>query len=481
MAVDPSIPLQGIGMNLPGLQAQVQQQQNMAQQYQMGKLQLQQGQQQQRETMALRDVFAQLDANDPTTGLPTPKTIGLISAISPMLGQQFGHQRQLTLASLANMATQNSILQKNQQDLAEKREKDSLKVKSAAVSAYQLVKNQGGDDATAQAAYNKQWMSTSDEMKGAGLLNYLTPEEFQQGRNNPKPYVEALSSVTPPKEVAAQQNVAADNKRADDAAARAERAAKLANQLPVQKAIIALNDEVRAGRPNSQLANAMRAVIANETAPKANTLAATPALTAEQAKLHGDAFLDTLPPGEQQLVKNIAAGKFDINTLSTRDGHREKYAKWATQYKPDWDQQDYGEVKTAVTEFTRGKAGNAVRSFNVALEHIGTLQKLLEALDSGDMRLINEARNIWKTQTGEEAPTNLETAKGVISAEIVKAISGAGGGVTDREEAAKTIAGAASPRQAIGALGVYRELFGGQLIGLERQYKASTRRDDFRD
>jgi len=58
-------------------------------------------------------------------------------------------------------------------------------------------------------------------------------------------------------------------------------------------------------------------------------------------------------------------------------------------------------------------------------------------------------------------------------------ISGAGGGVADRERALAGIDKASSPAQLKGAIDTARRLMGGQLGGLKRQYEQSTGRKDF--
>lgn len=142
-------------------------------------------------------------------------------------------------------------------------------------------------------------------------------------------------------------------------------------------------------------------------------------------------------------------------------------------------QLDFAGNKKATLDFTTGKAGNTVRSLNVAVQHLNTLDGLSDALNNGNLTLLNKAANVWKTQTGQTGPTNFEAAKKIVADEVVKAIVGSGGGVADREEAAKTINAASSPPQLKGVIAQYKQLMAGQLEGLRQQYKASTGKDDF--
>jgi hypothetical protein len=140
---------------------------------------------------------------------------------------------------------------------------------------------------------------------------------------------------------------------------------------------------------------------------------------------------------------------------------------------------DIASQNKAVREFTSGKLGASVRSFNVGLAHLDTLGQLADAMSNKDTQAINRVGNYFATQTGAEAPVKFEAAKKVVTDEIVKAIVGAGGTGHDREEAAKTVSAASSPAQLRGVINTYKELMVGQLGGLEQQYRTGSGRDDF--
>jgi hypothetical protein len=149
------------------------------------------------------------------------------------------------------------------------------------------------------------------------------------------------------------------------------------------------------------------------------------------------------------------------------------------EINPDYSAKDYGTGSKAEKDFATGKQGNSVRSFNVAIDHLGTLSSLADALDNGDMQLVNKVGNMVATQTGATAPVSFEAAKHIVADEIVKAVTGSAGALGDREAAAKTINSANSPAQLKGVIKVYQDLMSGQLNGLRSQYKATTGKDDF--
>lgn len=149
------------------------------------------------------------------------------------------------------------------------------------------------------------------------------------------------------------------------------------------------------------------------------------------------------------------------------------------QLNPEYSAADFGTGQKSLKDFATGKQGNSVRSFNVALSHLDTLGTLADALHNKDSQAINKIGNFVGTQLGAPAVTNFVAAKKIVADEIVKAIVGSGGGVTDREEAAKTIAAANSPAQLKGVIDTYKTLMNGQLHGLRQQYETTTKRKDF--
>jgi hypothetical protein len=140
---------------------------------------------------------------------------------------------------------------------------------------------------------------------------------------------------------------------------------------------------------------------------------------------------------------------------------------------------DIANKNRAISAFNQGKQGNAIRSFNVLLTHLDTLDSLSDALDNGNVQAINRLGNAYAKATGKAAPTNFEAVKHIVGDEAVKAVVGGAGALGDREAIAKTIDGANSPAQLKGVIKNFKELAVGQLGGLEQQYRTSTGLNDF--
>lgn len=141
--------------------------------------------------------------------------------------------------------------------------------------------------------------------------------------------------------------------------------------------------------------------------------------------------------------------------------------------------QNIGSQTQAVKAFATGKQGQQVNAFNTAIDHLGTMDKLSDALQNGDVKAINFLGNEVAKQTGAPAPTDFNAAKQIVTAEVIKAVVASGGGVTERQEAERNFSNANSPAQLKGVIDTYKQLLGGQLKSLNLQYENTTGRKDF--
>jgi hypothetical protein len=172
-----------------------------------------------------------------------------------------------------------------------------------------------------------------------------------------------------------------------------------------------------------------------------------------------------------------AIAKYDqapLSSAGTRGPINRIIMARVQEINPNYDATRYKEKSTAQTAFGTGKQGDAIRSMNTAVAHLGTLEELMGALGSGDKPTLNRLSQMVAQQTGDPAPTNFDAAKAIVAKEVVKAIVAGGGGVSERQEASDLINRAASPEQLRGAIETIKKLLGGQLGGLRRQYETST-------
>lgn len=203
---------------------------------------------------------------------------------------------------------------------------------------------------------------------------------------------------------------------------------------------------------------------------------------AMKAGLTGEDFLTHLPKQVAAQVRAIGEGRESspaARSLTTPAG-RQLMDLVNTAY-PGYDAKQYGVMSAAEKEFTSRKKGDTTRALNVAVDHLGTLQQVSDALENRDTRLFNQAGNFIALQTGHPAPTDFAAVKRIVADELTKAVLGSAGALGDRTAVDSALNSANSPAQLKQVIDRYKQLMGGQLNGLEQQYTASTGKKDFRD
>jgi hypothetical protein len=175
----------------------------------------------------------------------------------------------------------------------------------------------------------------------------------------------------------------------------------------------------------------------------------------------------------------IADGDMPLRSGNRLTPNDLKLNRLAKEKNPELQGSDFYLKKAGAIAFGPGKLGSQIRSFNVAEQHLDTLEQLGEALDSGDNQLFNTIAAKWGSMTGNPAPTSYQAAVDIIGKEITKSIVNAGGSAGEREEAAKNIGLALAPEQRGKAISAVRSLMNGQLTGLAQQYKDSRQTRPF--
>ena len=206
------------------------------------------------------------------------------------------------------------------------------------------------------------------------------------------------------------------------------------------------------------------------------------ASAAMKAGLTGEDLLTHLPSPLASQIRAIGEGRepSPASRSLTSPAGRQLMDLVNAAY-PTYDAKQYATMGTAEKAFTSGKKGDTTRSLNVAVDHLGTLQQVSDALQNGDTRLFNQAGNFIALQTGNPAPTDFNAVKRIVADEITKAVIGSAGALGDRKAVDETISSANSPAQLKSVIDRYKQLMGGQLNGIEQQYTASTGKKDFRN
>lgn len=213
---------------------------------------------------------------------------------------------------------------------------------------------------------------------------------------------------------------------------------------------------------------------------KGNVISSTEQTMSGQGA-RGDAALNAVPDRYRAMVKAVGDYELDAGKLLARGKPevRAQFLSWVKEYNPTFDMKDYGAANDSLKKFTSGKESQTVRSFNVLVSHLDTLEGVTKALKNKDTNLLNTVKNKWEAQTGVTAPVTFDAVKEIVGDELVKAIIGGGGALGDREAIKSNVNSARSEKQLMDVIAKYKELAAGQLTGLRKTYEEGTKRKDF--
>lgn len=191
-----------------------------------------------------------------------------------------------------------------------------------------------------------------------------------------------------------------------------------------------------------------------------------------------------VPEENDQTVENaaqmIAAGQIPMLTgMTLQKPWGQAVLARVKELNPGYQSGDNPARSATLKGFTSGKQGDTVRSLNVSIAHLDSLQSLLPGLKNGDVKAVNSIVNKYKEQTGSKATSAFEAARGIVGDEVTKAIVGGNMTQGDREEMKAQIDSAKSLPQLETVIETFQDLLAGQLGGLRRQYHEGTRLEDF--
>jgi hypothetical protein len=141
---------------------------------------------------------------------------------------------------------------------------------------------------------------------------------------------------------------------------------------------------------------------------------------------------------------------------------------------PNYDAKNYDTVQQALKDFTTGRIGSTIAAANKVVAHLDTVSSLAQNLDNQRAPIWNRLANRFKQEFGSSAPTNFDTAKRIALTEVSKFLTGYGqGGQEERQQMIDLVNRSQSPEQLNGAISTVKQMMGGQLMALKKQWDSS--------
>ena len=206
------------------------------------------------------------------------------------------------------------------------------------------------------------------------------------------------------------------------------------------------------GKPFAGLAGSAGApTAATATAPSASG-------TASGAKSLAQQILDyeaPSPPASARDAGSVAL-RNEINRLAAEQGRTFNSSNFKL-----------------VAGFNNSQSGKALKSINVAVDHLDTLQEAANELKNGQTPAFNKIAQLYASNTGGTAPGNFDALKSIVGSEVAKAVVGGASALGDREEIRKEINNSKTPEQLAGVIGKYQALMAGQAKGIRQEWVSS--------
>lgn len=178
---------------------------------------------------------------------------------------------------------------------------------------------------------------------------------------------------------------------------------------------------------------------------------------------------------QQKLGALIHAGVIDPQHISRYNASPAALnaAYDVLQNNPGFTGTDHAAIQASERDWmsnsTQSSGGKVTRG-NAAMNHIEALRDLSKALQNGDLRLWNYAKNELGQELGDPSPQNLQLAAHFVGSEVTSFLSAAGGTKEDRNKVESAFGIANSPQAATGAADTGEHFLAGQFDAFRTKY-----------
>lgn len=257
-------------------------------------------------------------------------------------------------------------------------------------------------------------------------------------------------------------------KRAEEARKLKVAGSKIEQQYEIQRKVheVVASEEFRNPATTRERKIQMLAEAGEPNAVKALS-AAPPKLSAAETR----AKLGESPLNDNQKHSALEMAAGNIRAPSLTDPMRDAKIKEADDISKSlglggYNEGDFATRRAALQDWVKpgGAGGKAILAFNTVPHHLELASSMIDKLPTGDPRLANPLLNFFNVQLGDTAVTSWDTARHVITDEVVKSVLGTAGGVADRDKFEKILLASNTPEQLRDNIEVVKRLIGGRVM-----------------
>lgn len=188
------------------------------------------------------------------------------------------------------------------------------------------------------------------------------------------------------------------------------------------------------------------------------------------------------PEEIESAAQSLAKGDAKPSDFSGRDQNFRRYAlQRAMEINPNYNTGTYAIVQNKVKDITSGKTSQTLTNMGTAVDHALEYKDLLSQIPATNVSSWNAfIQGVSKYGNAPEVKSK-EALAGFLSGELVKAATGTGGGVGEREELQKQILAANTPAEVRKIIDTQLALGHARYTNIKRNYEGTTKRDDFKE
>lgn len=180
----------------------------------------------------------------------------------------------------------------------------------------------------------------------------------------------------------------------------------------------------------------------------------------------------TVDPNIQKVAQQIADYRLPPPTAqAARTPRGIQLLGAVSDIDPTYDATQYGAKSAALKSLLAGKDGQTLDQVNTAVAHLSQLKPLLAALNSGDINIINSAKQAYQQATGKPAPTDASIVANMAAGEVNKVVTGGPGAEGDRDLARNMMQLKGSPEQQTEGMDNIIGLMAGRLNSVQNRFQ----------
>lgn len=182
-----------------------------------------------------------------------------------------------------------------------------------------------------------------------------------------------------------------------------------------------------------------------------------------------------LTPNGESIAQAIANyQQMPMTSFSIRTPQGQAIMARVQQINPDYHSQYYGTFQKTENDATTGKIGTSANALNTMMGHLSVLNQAADALNNGNLQVLNHLANGIGAQTGNDAKTVYDTIVHRLGPEVTKAYLASGGSVGERGTNEEDFSSNLSPSQIKANIGVSAQLADSKIKALQDQYQRGT-------